>query len=372
MVGLLLLTPAAPADAGISLDGEDRVELAADFRFRLEVDWGSRQADGRQRQDRNRARVRVRVGLTLQPGEGLELGLRLRSGSEANHQGPHITVVDFDGNDTGDADFDLDRWYLRASRGRGWAWAGRNGLPFWGPHEFVFDGDVTPAGLAAGYGWRWRESELTVAAGHFTLPVGMRSFSGSLTSAQAVYARRIGATGLKLAGGVLAIDADRRDPDASRLLNGNGFRDYQIWAGSFELRRQLGRRPLTLSGDWIHNAESYSPADPDPFTAANFDQTDGWAVSLRAGSLDSKGDWLGGYTCARIETLAVHSSYSQDDWLRWGSAAETRATNMQGHELRLAYALSGTVNLVARLYLVEAITTVEDGKRFRLDLNYRF
>ena len=45
---------------------------------------------------------------------------------------------------------------------------------------------------------------------------------------------------------------------------------------------------------------------------------------------------------------------------------------MEGSELRFAYALEKNMNLVARLYLVEAITTGEDGSRFRLDLNYTF
>ena len=35
--------------------------------------------------------------------------MRLRSGSDLSHQSPNITVVDFDDNDTGDADFNLDR-----------------------------------------------------------------------------------------------------------------------------------------------------------------------------------------------------------------------------------------------------------------------
>ena len=46
-------------------------------------------------------------------------------------------------------------------------------------------------------------------------------------------------------------------------------------------------------------------------------------------------------------------------------------TDIEGHEIRLGYALSNHINLLARLYLVEAITTCQDGNRFRLDLNWR-
>jgi hypothetical protein len=45
---------------------------------------------------------------------------------------------------------------------------------------------------------------------------------------------------------------------------------------------------------------------------------------------------------------------------------------MKGHELRFACALAGNMNVVARLYLADAITTIEDGKRFRVDFNYKF
>jgi hypothetical protein len=38
----------------------------------------------------------------------------------------------------------------------------------------------------------------------------------------------------------------------------------------------------------------------------------------------------------------------------------------------VAYALSKNINVMGRLFLVEAITTEQDGNRFRLDLNWKF
>lgn len=68
----------------------------------------------------------------------------------------------------------------------------------------------------------------------------------------------------------------------------------------------------------------------------------------------------------------MNASFAQDDWVRWGSATQTRGSNLKGHELRFGYGLAKDLNLLARLYLVESITTVEDGKRFRIDLNYSY
>ncbi len=156
------------------------------------------------------------------------------------------------------------------------------------------------------------------------------------------------------------------------MRNGNGARDYSIWKGSLQARFAVGKRPLTLAGDVMHNVEDYSPNDPDPFTASNFDQNNGYVLSILLGALQKRGDWQAGYYYAYLETLAVHASYAQDDWVRWGSATQTDSSDLKGHELRFVMALSKRANLMARLYLVEAITSVLDGKRFRLDFNYSF
>ncbi len=79
-----------------------------------------------------------------------------------------------------------------------------------------------------------------------------------------------------------------------------------------------------------------------------------------------------GYSYAHIETFAVNASYAQDDWIRFGAGAQTDASGFKGHEIRLGYAISKNINLLARLYLVDAITTRQDGNRFRVDLNWKF
>ena len=80
-----------------------------------------------------------------------------------------------------------------------------------------------------------------------------------------------------------------------------------------------------------------------------------------------------------VETFAVHNSYAQDDWVRFGSDTQTRGSNIEGPEFRAVYGLADKMNLVARLYIVDAIdrrsataTRKEDGNRFRLDFNYKF
>ncbi len=347
----------------------ERLRILGDFRTRLESDFDSQRADGRAREDRTRLRVRARLGLDYAASDRWSFALRWRSGTADSHQSPHITVLDFDHNDTGDADFNLDRWYLKRQGKKAWAWIGRNNLPFWKQNELFWDSDVTPAGLGFGFETTVGNSQnLALNAGYFSLPVGLRDFAGNLGVAQLVYA----SSRLTAAGSLLLFDANSGDANAARLLRGNGLRDYTLWVGCLQLKLKAGSRQLTLGIDGVYNSKDYSAADTDPITAANHDQTTGFVLSAKLGGTREQGDWLAAYYYAEIEALAVNASFSQDDWLRWGSANETRSSDFNGHELRFAYALEKNVKLVARLYLVEAITSSEDGGRFRLDLNYTF
>jgi hypothetical protein len=90
------------------------------------------------------------------------------------------------------------------------------------------------------------------------------------------------------------------------------------------------------------------------------------------GGTKEAGDWQFGAWYTRIEALAVNPSYAQDDWVRWGSATQTDSSDLKGFELRAAVGLGHGQNLMARLYLVEAITSQQDGKRFRIDYNVGF
>ena len=355
------------------------LHVSGDSRIRIESDFDSRGADGSPRDDRDRLRVRFRLGLEFEPSATLKFVLRLRSGAEDSHQSPHLTVVDFDDNDTGDAGFHLDTWYLQGThdseRDRLAAWVGRRAPPFWKQIELFLDDDVTVAGAAGSWRRATVTGSFTVHAAYAALPVGMRSFSGYLAGLQGVYEREAAddsGRGMTLALGHYVFDADPNDPDAVRLLRDNGLRDDSIWVASGQFRATAWNRPLRLGLDLMHNDDPQFEGQSLPDLPDLPDQTDGLVASVFLGSLRQRGDWLAGYTYARVEALAVNASYAQDDWVRWGSATETRGSDFRGHELRYARALGPRSNWVARLYLVESITTVEDGQRFRLDLNVKF
>jgi hypothetical protein len=370
VVAVAVFLSMAPARADVFTAGS--FSAYGDFRLRAETDWDSEDASGVMREDRTRLRVRLRAGFRFDPTESVQLGARLRGGQEGSQQSPHITIIDFQDNDTGDTSFDFDRWYVLGKVHGLEVWAGRNDLPFWKQDELLFDDDVTMPGIA----FRWVSDlgpgKFSLAGGYFTPPVGMTRYSGALTGAQASYEPKLGRVQLALAGGVYLFDGNPDDPDVGALLQGNGSRDYSILAASFQARRSVGDRPLKLGVDLLRNTQNYDPNDSDPITAANFDEKDGYVLMGEYGLLKEHNDWLVGYYYAHIETFAVNSSFGQDDWVRWGNATQTRASNMKGHEFRFGWAINARMNMVVRLYLADAITTVEDGKRFRIDFNYKF
>ena len=370
---VVVLVVAALAGVSFSLGAENRpLTFFGDFRARVEADFDSQTAAGVDRDDRTRVRIRARIGMEFAPDDTWSFVVRARTGSDDSHQSANLTILDLDDNDTGDADVNLDKWYV-AGRGRGFrGWIGRNGFPFWKQNELFLDDDATPAGIAVGWDREIGSGKLTVNAAYLSLPVGMQEFSGNLGGGQLVYETSADRVGVTVAAGLFNFDATDSDPDAEILLNGNGRRSYSIVSAGVQMRLPAGARPLVLGADVLHNAKEYAASGLDPFSAANRDETDGYAVSARLGSTGQKGGWLVGYTYARIEALAVNSSYAQDDWVRWGTAAEARGSNMRGHELRFGYALSKSIGMLARLYLVDAITTDEDGNRYRVDFNYRF
>lgn len=365
-------TPSA-AHADITLDKNGRVFAYGDLRLRLESDFDGETRSKQEVEDRTRARTRARIGLQYKPDNVLTFDTRIRTGSNDSHQSPHNTIHDFDGNPRGNVDVNFDKWYVGAKEYSLWGWAGRNGFPFWSQDEVFWDEDATLVGISGGIVQPVESiGTFSASAGYFALPVGMRDFNGNLAAGELNYAKTIDNVTLSLGGGVLSFLPDRDDSNAGRLLNGNGFREYLIWISNAKAKWTIKAVPLLAEIDWLHNGEHYYANDLDPFTAQNRDQRNGYVLSVKAGNLDTQGSWMAAYYYAYVETFAVNASYAQDEWVRWGSGGETRGSDMKGHQFNMGYAVSDNMNVLARLYIVEAITSVERGSRFRMDVNYKF
>ena len=352
--------PATPAPA---------FSYFGDIRLRYEWDWDSQNAAGAPRADRDRARARVRLGAGYKFDSHWSVGARVRTGDRDGQQSPHLTFHASD-DITDDLEVALDRYFLQFKRDGLTAWGGRNSTPFWQQNEMVWDEDVTPTGIAASYQHKLEDgASVTATGGAFALPDGMTHLNGRLYGAQVKYTRSIAPSQFTAAATLYQFDGEE---GARFLRNRNGARDYLIGVASAEWTTPVSGRPLAIGVDLIKNFENYSAAEVAPLAARHADETNGYVFSVQWGSLKNAHDWFAGYSYAHIETLAVNASFSQDDWARFGSGPQSDLTDIKGHELRAGYAFTKNLNLMARLFLVDAITSIQDGKRFRVDLNFKF
>ena len=361
------LAAAIPAHA----QDKSALDLSADVRLRLEQDWDSMTGAGTMRDDRLRSRIRVRVNAAYDLGGGFSASARLRTGMPGSQQNANNTFIDFDHNAKGKAQPVLDRYALGWSGEHGGVSAGRMAFPFFTPNEYFWDGDISPLGVA-GNAKATPGDGLSgeLRGGAFMLPVGLGHYSGELYAGQAV--ANFGPKGQTLlAAGLFAFQADPADAQAALLLEGNGARDYSVLAINAQHTANLNGLPLVLGADFYQNLKNYAGAS-DAFTLANRDQRIGYVLSATLGAAAKPGEWQVGYRYSRIERLALNSSYSHDDIARFGSATQAALTGTRGHDLFVEYRVSKPFSIGARAMQVDRLHSVEDGKRARLDLVYRF
>jgi hypothetical protein len=363
---LLALVPLRAADAPPPVSP---FAFYGDLRVRYEWDWDSQTPGGIPRDDRERARVRARLGFTCNFSAPWSVGARVRTGNKNSQQSPHLT---FYASDDATDDFSAlaDRYFLQYKQDGVTAWGGRNVTPFWQPDEIFWDEDVTPTGIAGSFENKVDYGTVTTTVGAFYLPDGAVHLNGTLFGGQVKWVLPIQPSQLTVATGLYQFDG--RD-GAQHLLNRNGARNYTIGVLAAQWTTPVaGRIPLSLAADLLKNFQNYDSTDLAPYGARQADETNGYVFSVSLGQLKQARDWQVALFYAHIETFAVNASYSQDDWARWGAGPQALVTDFEGFEFRAAYAFTRTLNLMVRFFDVDAITSVQDGKRCRVDLNWKF
>lgn len=369
-VAILAGFTARPVSAESAGEEPPKLKFYGDFRFRAESDWDSLQSDGTKRQDRDRLRVRFRLGFNYAYDAHFSFGGRVRTGNSQDQQSPHQTL----GDEFETKGFNVDKAFLQGSWGRGWVWAGKNSFPFWTQNELFWDEDVNPEGIAAGLSFPLGKAphRLKPTLGYFIMEGSGSSNRFSDKSHLAVLQLALDMSfrlaDLTTAAGFYSFDDNPATTDTALA-----DLDYDIWVLGVKAAFKGAPKPWSVGVDFMRNAKTY------PSTLFNADEKTGYVLGLNLGGLKQKKDWLVGYYYAHIEKFAVVARLAQDDWLRWGSATDTRSSNFEGHELRLGYAFGPSWNVVLRVYMVDGIepesaaaVSKEDGKRARLDFNIAF
>lgn len=373
----------------------DRVHFEADFRFRVEHDWHSRNDDGSFRTDRFRFRYRARVGVVVDASEHISFGLRTRTGVPTNMQSPHVNVGY---NGFGLAPFNLARAYVKGDYGYFWWWLGKNAMPLWTHNELFWDDDVNPEGVAAGGRIRLHPAvEMRPTAAYFVADhEQIVAYPDSrIVAAQLAFALDPSPlVHVDVAGAYLHMDKIFEVPQhLSRDLWDQGGevglrRDrrflYSQLLATVNIDAAGYALPLSLGFDHAVDLHDNRGDDdvPDHYESQNhmYVAEARFGHNTRVGAGSRRWDWYVGYTFAWKEWGSVVSYYGEDDWVRWGNIHRNRNTNYAGHEVRAALSLGPRIDLLWRLYIVEAIVrrfennaiALESGNRTRLEVNVRF
>jgi hypothetical protein len=350
-----------------------RVAVVVDGRGRLESDVRSTREDGTPRDDRHRGRMRARVEVRGSVGRSWLVIGRVRTGSPLSEQSPHVTLFDLSGGRRDALRAVADKYVVHYTANRIDIWGGRNEFPFWTQNEMFWDRDVTLAGGAVAYRAPLRRPALRLTAGYFGLPDGAVELRGRMAAGQIVAAVPVSdALSFQAAAGLF----DMHGASTNKYLLASGARDYRIAVGSLQATRTLRHKwlgALRVGADVLRNLQAYA-ADPDPGVVALRHATTGIVLTSALSGRKQAGQrhaWEVGHTYARIEKLAVHASYAQDDWVRWGSATQTDASDLRGSEANGRYWISRDVDVHARAFFVRSLSRPQHGSRVRVDLNWR-
>ncbi|CAG0969251.1 hypothetical protein MTYP_01163 [Methylophilaceae bacterium] len=379
---LCLTCTGARAQSAPVLKKENRFELFADTRLRLESDFDSVDESGQAREDRDRIRLRARLGARYKFSERFTAQARARTGPKFSQQSTNITLLDLNGNGADDFSVVMDQWFIQGKSGHIEGWLGRNTFPFWrqNNNEMFWNDNATIAGSYLQFGLHETQgTQIQLRAGYFVLPDGAIDFSGQLAAAQLVLGHRLNEDWKMTAGaGYFHMNSSG---NAEYLIDGNGNRDYRIGIASIQAERSIQPGPfdanfIRLGADLIRNFSNYSSKDSDPVTAEFSEAKDGFTVSTVLGSTitdaEGTGRWQVTYMYAYIEKLAINSAYAQSNWVRWGANRQSDVSNLKGHEVGFRYWINKNVDINNRLFVVDSLTTPQDGNRFRVDLNIRF
>lgn len=358
------------------------------FQGDVRVRYQSENVENDSKAQRDRARIRLRFGAETSPVENFSLGFGLATG---NNRDPRST------NQTMDSLFSKKSIWVDYAYGRyrptPWLTltAGRFANPIWQPHEFLWDNDIRPEGIAAVVKTKPLDNlGFFFNTGYLVLDEKNNAF-GSSTNGTSYMAflqpgidwRIADMVNLKLAASYYMfknlkdLDFSTRDTtmgdfkwsDFKRntLINSNKTLKYKYDAPTFEA--ELGFNKLFgniipylgIFGQYTHN--------PDPS-----DENTGYMAGVKFGHtrIAKLGDWQLAYAYRKLEVDAWPQFLPYSDFYNGSTGAK-------GHQGQLTLGLAKNTSLGLNFIKAEPLAKskgqpVTTGKQnlLQVDLNWKF
>jgi hypothetical protein len=311
---------ASPApDSSFRLPGLD---VSGDMRVRQEWNF----VDGR---DRSRTAVRARLRATYAVSDKFSVGTQIATGDPDDPNSTDVTL----GNFVDDFQVSLDQAWIRYHSGGLTAYAGKFPQVFQRT-DMLWDGDVSPQGVAAAYSAPIGEAKLDARGIWFVIDEAAVARDSDMLGGQLVLSAplsgqlKAGLTGSYYhyrLGSVAGADAG--DFRGNLISGGRYLSDFHLvegigtlgWAGPSE------RWPVTFTADYVRNLGAAVSGD----TAFN--------LELAAGRTTKPGDFRIAYNFSEVEVDSVLAAFSHDNI--------DLSTNYRLHGLGLSYVPASNLQL---------------------------
>ena len=302
-----------------------------------------------------------------------DLGFRLASGS----------ADPVSANQTLDSSFDskalwLDLayfdWHPNSAPGLN-AYGGKIKNPFYkvGKNQLIWDGDMTPEGIAATYKIPMGKPDtLHLAGGGFWVDenVGSTTDDISLWGAQAYWKHTIGNPDTVIVGAsyydFVNIEGQGNLPATwgggtsflgNTISNGTYASDFDLLEVFGEYTTKISGRPVSVYGNWVKNV------------AATTSEDTGWLVGATLGKAKEPGSWQLGYNYRDLEADAVVGALCDSDFIGGG-------TDGKGHVFNGAYQVHKNVQVAMTYFLNQDTANSQnldlDYHRLQADLKFKF
>ncbi|WP_300730771.1 putative porin [Pseudomonas sp.] len=340
-----------------------KTELKGDVRVRQETVKISGESDGK---NRDRQRIRARLGAFTEVNPQVSTGIRIATGGS---------------DDARSTNQDLDNYFDKKQLWLDMAYldyhptaiknlrlvGGKMPQQWVNMGDVIWDSDINPEGLSAGYKTNLGNSGVEVfgSTGYYTLKDNVNGDGVQFKNDLSMFAGQLGtrfaptdSLKVTLGGSVYSFhnDEDSKCPTTGTkttpcalAVNGNSTSEFRLYEGFGQVDIANLPLPLSLYGQYVHNA------------ATDSDQDDAWLVGfkskLNAFSLD--------YNYRDLQRNAVVGAFTDSDFANG-------TTGSRGHKIKVGYEIDKNFGVGVTYFLTKAdysTSTQKDAKTNTLQLD---
>ncbi len=345
-----------------SLKWAENIKWNGDFRYRHEtIDDTSSSA----KENRDRNRIRDRIGITAILDDEWDVGIRLAGGNSDSPTSTNQTLGNSGDENFSSHDFWLDRAYANwkpASWNGFKLTMGKMGMPFYkaGKNQLIWDGDLSPGGIAASQEFILGESTVAkVTGGGFWIAERAAEADTSLWGLQGMLTHNFADS--TVIGGVSYYDYGNIKGTAPAGISSKGNttsggmfgNDYNILEFFGEYKTKIGDLPVSAYGSYVENTVASTSGDT------------GYLLGCTLNKAKSIGSWQFGYEYRDLEKDCVVGGLNDSDFIGGG-------TNGKGHKLGFKYQIAKSVQARLTYFVNEKGDTNDDYDLLQMDMVYKF